>query len=181
MMDFKVKFGIVIGISVLIPAAFFLVFLRPQLSSISQLRKDIDHYKAKAKESEATVASVQNVHQETMTAERELDRLRERLPEKRERSRLLKTLSDELGRQGIYVVSLKPQTEVPMDTPTSRAILRMGIELKVDCSLMKLGEFLGALEGFSEIIIVKDFLLKKKKKGGERLDVTVVLEAFLLG
>jgi type IV pilus assembly protein PilO len=160
--------------SVIVIALVFFLAISPKQKEIAQLEKTIDEQANKIATNQKKAASLDILMKESEALQGRLKELREKLPEEKEISGLLKQISDLTTSSGLDLKSWRPGAKT---NHPSGIVAETPVQLSVQGVYHDFGTFLGNLTKFSRIVNVSNIQFAGAQNVRGRLLLTINFSA----
>jgi type IV pilus assembly protein PilO len=178
-MDFKTLPGYVKTIIAVLPALFaaiavtFMIIL-PKNKEIKALESKIQVQENEIAKSQAKAEKLTELIAENQRLSKELDTLKEQLPEEKEISNLLKQVSDQGIASGLRILLWKPEQK---KTHPSGIVYEIPVKVELSGNYHNLGYFFSSLTRLNRIVNISDIKLDDPKPAKDTAVLKVTFTA----
>ncbi len=167
----KVIWGLVI---MALPLVWFLIVF-PKKEEASRIKGELSSLAKRANEAKMLLAQAEMLKQEAALAKEKVAFLEARVLVKKDVSRVLRELSQDLQRHNLRILSMKPLGENP--PPPTTPYHRLPVEIQVQGRYIDLGKYLEEIKERSLLFTVDSLHLEKGED--PNLSARLVLVAYM--
>lgn len=168
----KMVLGLV-GVVVLVAAAYFLL-ISPIEVRISALRAQRESLQRELMESRRIVADIARFRREIAELEKNIEVIKEKLPNEKEMPTLYRTLSDAAYQAGLGVALFQPR-----EPKVTEYFNEIPITLNAEGGYHQLGDFYERVAAFPRVVNVVDWRLTGLSKGRTSIKADLTLATYV--
>ncbi len=171
-------------IGAIILVGYFLLFLNPMLSKLSDLSRKVSKLQSDLNIADLSIGGMPKLEKEIMELKSKAMDYINKLPKEEELPALLENLSTMAQNTDIKITKISPikDTEAATDPKTAKSIIyqEKGISINAQCGYHQLGTFISEMEDAERFMEIFDITVESVKTTPKRHNVQLIVKTFIL-